>query len=51
MAHPYGFRIDWERDSKLSARIKRVQKPDSGHVDLDPGGLDTLLDDPVGVRW
>ena len=47
MEHPYGFRIYGEQDSKLDARVERVQKPDSGHADLDPGGLAALLDDPV----
>ena len=32
LVHPYGFRIDGEREYKFGARAERVQKPDSGYV-------------------
>ena len=48
MAHPYGFRIDGEHNSKLGARAERVQKPDSGYVNLDYSGLAALPSDLVG---
>ena len=46
--HPYDFRIDGEHKCKSGARAERVQKPDSGYVDLDYGGLAALLADLVG---
>ena len=47
LVHPYDFWIDGERKCKFGAR-ERVQKSDSGHVDLDSGGLAALLADMVG---
>ena len=48
LVHPYGFRIDGEGECKSGARTERVQKSDSGYVDLDSRGLTALLDDLVG---
>ena len=47
LVHPYGFRIHRGRECKSSARAERVQKPDSGYVDLDCGILAALLAKPV----
>ena len=35
LVHPYGFRIDGERECKSGARVEHIQKLDSGYVDLD----------------
>ena len=48
LVHPYGFRIDGERECKSGARAERVQKPDSGYFDIDCGSLANLLAKPVG---
>ena len=48
LVHPYGFRIDGEHECKSGARAERVQKLDSGYVNLDCGGLAALLAEPVG---
>ena len=48
LVHPYGFRIDGERECKSGARAEHVQKPDSRYVDLNCGGLAALLAEPVG---
>ena len=48
LVHPYGFRIDGERECKSGACAECDQNPDSGYVDLDYGGLATLLANLVG---
>ena len=48
LVHPYGLRIDGERECKSGARAEHVQKSDSRYVDLDFDSLANLLAKPVG---